>query len=106
MNARPDPRSRDALENWYQAHDRELSQSYESVRFESSPPDRSPPSAWIELHSVERSGHLIAWDSGAVDVHVINAAGEDVLMKHWEIEDSDDLEAIIAEFEGALRGRC
>ena len=96
-------RLRDALQSWYQAHEAQLSQHYESVRFGSSPADRSPPSAWIQLHSAERSGHLVAWDSGVVDVHVIEVAGEDVLVKHWEeIDAAHDLAPILVEFEGAF----
>lgn len=87
----PAMRLRDRLQSWYQEHEAQLSQNFESVRFESSPSDRSPPSAWVELHTGERSGHLIAWDNGAVDAHVINAAGEDLFTKHWAIEDVDEL---------------
>jgi hypothetical protein len=95
-------RLHETLQRWYRDHENELSRRYDSSAFKSNPPERTPASAWIELHSSDRSGHLIVWDSGAVDAHVIDASGDDVFTRHWEIEDVDALEEIVAEFERAF----
>jgi hypothetical protein len=69
----------------------------------SSTPDGDPPSARIDLESLEILGRVTGWEGGLCDLELISAeSGDQIMWEHREHVDSQNVGQMLTEFVGKL----
>lgn len=62
------------------------------------------PAVCIDLESLQQTGRLIAWASGACDLEVLDAAtGRNVLWEHYDLQSEDEFHQALARLAVFMR---